>query len=419
MPHTVDLTQTSADPVPAAESFTDPLGVIAAPDASRIVSWLLTDARTLSGPGELLRSLSMRLQAEGMPVWRSTIHLPQLDPKIITAQYLWYDGAETVVERAFARRTKNSLAYHHSPVALMHRTNKCVRRRLRGPDADIDFPVLEELAADGATDYLLVPLPMGTAQPAGLSLATRSAAGFDPQHVSVIEAVASALSAVCEIHMRRLALPNLLAAYVGREASQHILQGRVTLTASRSIEAVILFSDMRNFTQVSETLPKDALLDLLNDYFAALVPGIVRAGGEVLKFLGDGLLAIFRLGDGEAQDEACARSLIASIDAQQAFLDVNARRRESGKLDFEAGIALHVGTVFYGNIGADDRLDFTVVGPAVNLASRIEKLTRELDRPILTSEAFAAASPVQLRPEGAHALKGLAAPQAVFSPMLE
>lgn len=386
--------------------------------AAEITLWLLTDERTALSPGEALDALALRLRAAGMPLWRAALFLPRLDPQVLTVRYAWRDSADGVEERAFTRATSQAIAYHHSPIALMQRTRATVRRKLQGPDAELDFPVLEEFAAEGATDYLLTPLPVGRPQPGGLSLATRDPAGFAECHVALIEAIAPALRAICENHVRRATLPGLLAAYVGHEAGRHILDGRVTLHASRSIEAVILFSDMRDFTALSESLPKDDLLRLLNDYFAVLVPTIERAGGEVLKFLGDGLLAIFRLGEDEPPDDACARSLIAAIEAQQAFEAANAARRARGQIAFSAGIALHVGTVFYGNIGTAGRLDFTVIGPAVNLASRIEKLTRDLNKPILTSAAFAAASPVALQPEGVHALRGLADMQEVFSPVL-
>ena len=227
-----------------------------------------------------------------------------------------------------------------------------------------------------------------------------------------------ALSTVVESMVNRIRAERLLDIYVGHEAGQRILRGQITIGTGRSIHAVILFCDLRDFTQTSETLPKDELLDLLTGYFACMVRPVEKAGGEVLKFLGDGLLAIFRLEDDEDSDMASARALIAALEAEAAVREANAKRSAEGKAEIHAGIALHVGTVIFGNIGADERLDFTVIGPAVNLAARIEALCRELDSTILTSRDFAELCPVQLVSKGEHALKGVADRQEVFAPAL-
>jgi len=390
-------------------------------------AWLLDAGRLLPGPAALLAALSRRLAAGGVPVWRTTLSVPTQHPEMTAMMYTWHadadagaeagtDGGDGVAEIRIPRMRASRLAYLHSPMALMHRTGLAVRRRLAGPDAELDFPLLEELHAQGGTDYLLSPMPLAADRFAAFGATTRDPAGFAPAHTACIEAILPALGAAAEIMTARDLTLGLLNCYVGREAAARILSGDMVVGTGRSIRAVILFGDLRDFTALSEALPRDALLALLGDYFGCLVPAVDRAGGEVLKFLGDGLLAIFRVGDGEPLDEACARGLIAALEAAAALDALNARRPGDGRPEIRSGMALHVGEVVYGNIGAGNRLDFTVIGPAVNRAARIEGMCRDLGAPILTSCAFARAAPIRLVSRGHHMLRGVDAPQELFAP---
>jgi adenylate cyclase len=384
--------------------------------AKALCDWLLTEGRTLSGGGRLAEALAGRLADAGVPVWRLTLHMPQLNPQIRSIIYRWTSDGGPVEDLLFNRRRPSLRDYNNSPIGLQHRTMTPVRRRLAGPEAELDFALLEELAAHGGTEYLLLPMPLGSGLPASISVTTRDPGGFADGHAHLLEAILPALGAVVEIHIQRAVTVGLLGAYVGPDSAERILAGEITLGSSRSIRAVIFFCDLRGFTGLSESLGREPLLGLLNDYFGVMAGAVKRAGGEVLKFVGDGMMAIFRVGDGEPVDEACAAAIIAAFEAVQDLAGVNDRRKARGEAEIRAGIALHLGTVLYGNIGAEDRLDFTVVGPAVNLAARIEALTAVLDRPILASEAFAAASPVRLLPLGRHRLKGIEAPQTVYAP---
>jgi len=267
------------------------------------------------------------------------------------------------------------------------------------------------------TDYAGAGNPIGGIVLAAFGMTTRSVDGFSDRHIAIVDGVMPALSTVVEVMINRIRSERLLDIYVGHEAGRRILSGQITIGTGRSIHAVILFCDLRGFTGLSETLPKDELLDLLKDYFACMVEPVVKAGGEVLKFLGDGMLAIFRLEESEDADAAAARGLIAALEADAAVRLTNERRIAAGKCEIHAGIALHVGTVIFGNIGAGERLDFTVIGPAVNLASRIEMLCRDIGSTILTSGAFADLCPVRLQSKGVHVLKGIAEAQEVFVPV--
>lgn len=405
---------------------------LAKPDTGAVIDWLLAEARLLPDIGLLQEGVCRRLADLGVPLWRVTFNLPQLHPQMVGQMYTWLadDGRSTLWN--VPRRVATSATYHNSPVGLMHRTGEMIRRRLAGPEAELDFPVLEELADQGGVEYIMLPMQMGSARSgfvgagrpfgdviyAAFSMTTRSPSGFDDRAVATVQAIVPALSTVLEAMINRIRTERLLDIYVGHEAGRRILSGQITIGTGRSIHAVILFCDLRDFTSLSETLPKGALLDLLKDYFACMVGPVAKAGGEVLKFLGDGMLAIFRLGDGEAPDAATARALIAALEAEAALKRTNRDRAAAGKPPIHAGIALHVGTVIFGNVGADDRLDFTVIGPAVNLAARLEMLCRGLGSTILTSKAFADLCPVRLVSRGSHVLKGIAEPQEVFVPAL-
>lgn len=388
------------------------------PDPQPVIDWLLSDARRLDGCGALLAGVAKRLVATGLPIDRATLHVPALHPQMSALGYFWLASDGTSEEQRVDRRISTSRAYHHSPIAMMHRTREMVRRRLTGPDAALDFPLLEEVAAQGYTEYAVFPLAFGTGIPAGISLSTRAPDGFSDTQIELVKTISPALSAATEISATRRIAAMLLDTYVGHEAGERILNGQVTIGSSQTIDAIILFCDMRNFTSLSERLERGPLLELLNDYFACIVAPLRKAGGEVLKYLGDGMLAIFNLEREEDEEAACAKAMIAALESVDLIEKKNAERVEGGKVPFAAGIALHRGEVLYGNVGAEDRLDFTVIGPAVNRASRIESLCPIIGKPILTSRAFARACPVRLLSVGKHKLRGVPRPQEIFTPGL-
>ncbi|WP_225765774.1 adenylate/guanylate cyclase domain-containing protein [Inquilinus sp. Marseille-Q2685] len=387
-------------------------------DPDEIIGWLLGPARALPSPAPLLQALAERLVQAGYPLWRLTFLLPQFHPLIGAASYEWRPALGQVREIRFERERADGPGYQNSPMGLMHRSGRMVRRRLVGPEANVEFPLLQELRAEGAADYVLMPMRFGIDEPrtSGFSMVSDRPDGFSADQIALVQRILPALGAVCEIMIDRQKMAHLLETYVGREASRRILEGEVVRGGARSLEAVILFCDMRGFTARAEATPRDALLQLMNEYFTIVVGAVHGAGGEVLKFMGDGILAIFRLGDGEAAEEACARGLIGALEAFAGLDAMNDRRRAEGLDAIDAGIALHVGEVIFGNIGAPDRLDFTVVGPEVNRAARIEQMTKLIGRRILTSSRFAELSPVRLISAGTRRLRGVAEPQELFTP---
>jgi adenylate cyclase len=305
--------------------------------------------------------------------------------------------------------------YLSSPVVAVYKVRKAIRRRIADPEVALDFPVLRELRDAGATDYVAFPLPFtdGTIHVATWS--TQQPGGFTPQQYSDLTSVIGPLTRVAEIRALRRTASNLLNTYVGRQAGERILAGKIRRGHVEAIGAAIWLSDMRGFTSTSERLPPQELIDLLNRYFDCQVPAILDHGGEVLKFMGDGLLAIFPLAaDASDADQVCGQALAGAREAKKLVdaLDVPAGATSDQATRF--GLALHVGQVMYGNIGGGNRLDFTCIGPAVNLAARLEKIAPQLGQTIVASAEFAAHVPGEFAQLGECTVAGFAAPQPVF-----
>jgi adenylate cyclase len=249
-----------------------------------------------------------------------------------------------------------------------------------------------------------------------ISAATRQPGGFTTNELALIDALTPYMARLTDIQALHYLSTTLLETYVGTDAGRRIMIGNIRRGSVETIRAVIWLCDLRDFTRLSDTLPSGDLVALLNDYFDCVGPPVRERGGEILKFIGDAMLAIFRFDDEGSRSAACRNALDAANEALGLVDDLNARRAETGADPIGVGIALHLGDVLYGNIGAADRLDFTVIGPAVNLAARIEGLCRPLGERVLMSDAFAKASGGAHRSLGSHELKGVETAQTVFAP---
>jgi adenylate cyclase len=289
-----------------------------------------------------------------------------------------------------------------------------IHRRIEAPDCPKDYEIVEEMRAEGVTDYLIQPLPFTNGDVHAISWTTLRPGGFGDTDIAALEAIRLPLARLAEIYALRRIATTLLSTYVGRDAGERILQGRIRRGDIERIHAVILLSDLRDFTTSSDLLPGEAVIRLLNGYFDCLVPAIDTHGGEVLKFVGDGLLGIFPVADDPAA--ACRAALAAAGDARATLAQTNAERAETGEPRLRYGLALHLGDVLYGNIGSAGRLDFTTIGPAVNLTARLETLARDLGRDLVASAAFAGHCPESLTSLGAFRLRGFREPQEVFAP---
>jgi adenylate cyclase len=309
------------------------------------------------------------------------------------------------------RETK---AYLLSPMRLIFE-GQTVRRRLESAGATAEFPILAELRAEGMTDYLATPLTLSDGRVAAATWSTDRAGGFSDQDIAAIESLLPALALLLEVQAVRLISANLLGVYLGQQTGQRVLAGDIIRGSGETIRAVLLFADLRGFTALSDRLPADKVIEILNGYFERVVTPIHARGGEVLKFIGDGLLAIFPVEDAAFAFNAARRALDSAIDGFADLEAFNADPSRGEESPVRMAIALHVGDVVYGNIGGQDRLDFTTIGPAVNLVARLQQLSKRVERPLLLSDAFAKICERPLTSLGFHPLRGLGEPHEVFT----
>jgi adenylate cyclase len=385
----------------------------AAYDVSAIAAWLVDGARSASKSEDVLTEMCVRLSQSGLPLWRVAVYVNTLHPQILARRFLWRPGAHADVDEAPFAFAAN-VGYRDSPITRIRSSGEAIRRRLADPHCPMDFEILKELREDRVTDYLAAPLPFTNGEIHVASFTTRRPGGFLKAQVGAIEAILPPLSRVAEVRALRRTAVNLLDAYVGHDAGERILGGRIQRGDAETIRAAIWLSDMRGFTRLADSIAPQALFERLNLFFDCMVPAIEMEGGEVLKFMGDGLLAIFRFADEARVEAACTRALRAARRARlqiDALPALSAGIKETGP---RFGLALHLGEMLYGNIGGGGRLDFTCIGPAVNMAARLEKIASKLGRAIVASSAFAAHLPDDFTALGAFELAGFRSAQEVF-----
>lgn len=372
--------------------------------AMPILKWMVGDARFINDPDDITKKFVALLQASGFPIDRLNSAIPTLysvrrglgrqwspESGVMAIDYLW----------------DNQAAYEASPYRQAHETRDWVRFRVDEVE-DSAFGIVADLRAEGFTDYVCMPVFFRDGEAGGMTFATRRASGFSDEDLAVLRTIEGAGSTLMELNRAWILLNETLRMYVGDEPRARILSGQVRRGEVTHIRSAIVFADMRGFTALSQGMSGEETVALLNRYFDCVVPAIDAAGGEVLKYIGDGVLAIFRAErDGNAACEkalAAARDIVARVEADEGR-------------QFGIKVALHIGDVAYGNIGSGVRLDFTVVGRGVNLASRLADLCGHLDRPILVSADFAARLPsVDFTEMGEHSLRGVAESQRVLAP---
>lgn len=347
------------------------------------------------------------------PVWRSSLSLEVLHPEVSGWQHVWIDETLSIQESGRANAA-TSPSYLNSPTRVVDESGQPFRRRLDAPCPDM--PLLEELRQNGATDYVIFPLPfLDRTRTAALSFATQQPNGFDPEALTRLELSSKLLAPYVERHVLQRIAIDLLNTYVGPRTGQRIIEGRVDRGEVELIEAAILFTDLRGFTHMSERSPIPEVLAHLNTWFGIIGEVVETHGGEVLKFIGDAVLAIFPTSDGRDRTAACRKALAAAQEFCRKTDEENIQRQAAGASPLTHGLALHVGEVAYGNVGASHRLDFTVIGPAVNRASRLLDLAKHLDRKVLVSQALAREVDEPLLDFGTHTLRDVEKPQQVFT----
>jgi len=379
-----------------------------------VVDWLTDGARSAPRPEGVLAELCQRMVRCGVPLWRVAVFVTTLHPDIAGRRFIWHSASGISTDEALFELFETE-DFKSNPIAAVYAGRAPLRRRLFDPDCPDDFPFLRELRAEGVTDYVAFPLPFTDGTVHVATWTTRQPRGFTAGQFADIESIIPPLTRVAEIRALRRTATNLLDTYVGRHAGERILAGKIRRGYVEEIRAAIWLSDMRGFTALSERLPPHDLVDLLNRYFDCQVPAIIEQGGEVLKFIGDGLLAIFPLSaHGDDASAVCERALTSARKARTFVDALDAPLCVANKDAVRFGLALHIGQVKYGNIGGGNRLDFTCIGPAVNLAARLEKVASQLGRTVVASEEFVSHCPDEFVPLGEFSVAGFSNAQPVF-----
>jgi len=366
-----------------------------------LVEWLLDGAPGATSAPAIAERLGNELGAS-MPIDRLGIFVTTLHPNVLGRAFVWSRG-EPLRILSLTQSVRDSVQYAKSPIAHVATTHAAWRWR-KGED-DAGFEIIEKLAAEGCVDYVALPIEFINGETHVFTAS--SSIGFTDEHVAAMKRTVRPLARVTEIYALRRTVENVLNAYVGPHSGMRVLQGHIFKGDVETIRAAIWFSDMRGFTEMSNRKTAKEMIATLNDVFECQVPPIEKRGGEVLKFIGDGLLAIFPItGEASARDR-CNAALDAADETFAALAKLGGPR---------IGLALHVGDVEYGNIGGAARLDFTAIGSAVNLAARIETVTSKLGRPLVVSQEFAETSGRSFEALGSFELKGIARPTPVLAP---
>jgi adenylate cyclase len=393
--------------------------------------WLTQCGLAGTSETDIMSGFCERCIAAGLPLGRALVFIDTLHPVHEGRLFRWGFGPDQSPLVEYGRTSPDAASdsephdaeaaqrWRHSPHYKMLQTGAAFLRRRLNSAVDDEFPTLSEFRTAGMSDYIALITRfapegvIGEMDGVYSSFATRVPDGFTDGQIAALLRIAPyfalTLKSVSLARMTR----TLMETYLGRDPGRRVLGGRIVRGSAERIDAVVWFSDLRGFTRITDTTPEQAI-PLLNDYSDAIVSAIHEHGGDVLKLIGDGTFAIFTAED---RGHACSAALSAAIAAREHVQELNRRRVADGKPVTAMYLGLHIGEVFYGNIGSRERLDFTVIGPAVNEASRIAAMCRSVEQPILMSSAFAGVSGIghPLVSVGRYALRGVAQPQELFT----
>ncbi len=421
------MTRTPPDPAPrkypAAVSLLrrSGRGRSVAPVAQSIAeveNWLLGDAVRIADLVELFEIFLWRLLAAGMPLDRASLHVGTLHPQLIGFAWNWNIADGLVDEVKVGESVLQTDAFLRSPLAIVFETGEAVTIDPMATDAANRFGLTADLRELGITQYIAFPLG-GAGYHNVATIATRQPGGFTAQQRDALERLLRLLALHIERHIAMRIASNVVDTYLGALAGRRVLEGSIKRGAGTRIDAVIWASDLRGFTDLSDRLAPADMLTVLNAYFEAMTGSILAHGGEVLKYMGDGLLAVFPHDGDYAAGNAAEAAVTAAREAEAATARLNdTPPPELAAIDgwkpLRSGIALHEGDVFFGNIGAPERLDFTVIGRAVNGAARVESMTKQLGHSLVLTAPVAARLSKRPKSLGRHTLRGMAEPIEIF-----
>jgi adenylate cyclase len=390
-----------------------------------VADWLMSQALGEGDVHDILGGCCDRLLAAGIPLWRAFVSFRILHPKFASVSIIWRrDERSGTVERIETLHGEafSSDDWHQSPMNHMLSTQiPFLRRRLTGEEALLDFPVCRDLRDQGASDYVAWMIAFARDDEPGPhmdgvigSWSTDRPSGFSDGELRSLLRVQRRLAVSLKVQIKQQIAQTVLATYLGMDAGRRVLEGQIRRGDGDMLHAVIWYSDMRHSTRLADSLAAEEFLKTVNTYFECTAGAVLANGGEVLRFIGDAVLAIFPIRGGDAKS-ACELAMAAVRDADARLEAVNAERADRKLEALDYGLGLHVGDVMFGNIGVPERLEFSVVGPAANEVARIESLTKVLGRRALASAEFARSVPSAWESVGEHALEGVGEPLEVMT----
>lgn len=401
----------------------------------RYLLWLTEEGAIAKSIPVLLDGFLRFLNAEGFSIRRCNLATDTIHPQMSGLRHVWFHRAidpgavnpQVVVKRRqyligsamideifFNATNYDNPQYRASPFCRVDQDGELYD--IVRPAGEIQpYPLFEDLLEQGCSAYFGMKLNSFGGMRQKIGLVTDLCGGLSIRQIDdlrwMLRLATLPLNTLVEYNIKT----TLVRSYIGRDPGERVCEGMIELGRVVEIDAAIWFSDLRDFTAISDTLDAEALVEHLNAYFEQVVTPIYEHGGEVLKYVGDAILAIFPVANFASATEACNAALAAVFEAEARLQAMNAERSARGSVRLNHGVALHFGTAQYGNIGSLERLDFTLIGREVNIASRIEDLTKAHNEPLLVSEPFVNLCTAVARPIGSFKLRGIAVPTQVFA----
>ena len=379
----------------------------------QFLDWLFYQGRFNTDFASFINALCSELVELGIPIKRVRINFRTLHPQVMAWSAIWDEESGADV-REISKEIMATEDYLGSPIEYIYQQKKSFRQPLFELPEDA-HSVLFQLKEQGLTDYLACPIKFSNDLINAATYATDDPKGFSQNCIDFLSDVSVYVAPFIETLATRRLARNLLETYIGPRTGRRILEGQIQRGDGEEIKSAIWFSDFRNFTQYTETLSLEQMLETLNQYFEIVHENVEKNGGEILRFIGDAMLIVFPVDDSKSITQACQSALTSAITAQKQVQQVNIERKKINKPKIEFGVGLHEGCVMYGNVGAPTRLDFTVMGVAVNRTARLESLTKELECPVLVSGEFNRQVDKIGQFRGEYSVKGVKQPLDVFS----
>lgn len=382
-------------------------------EANGTIDWLICEGRLLADDAAILKGYALRMREAGIPLDRVNVAQRFANPLLVARGTIW---TETETQAyTVSREMLATAAFKDSPFDYIQQHRVTLRKKLDQVDRAVDHATYVERAEAGATEFMAFVLEFSDGSTHSSSFTTREPGGFTDRQAAAIEATRHALAAALEPISMRWSSASLLTTYLGDGPAASVLNGTIQRGENWEREAVVMISDLRGFTAMSDNWPPQEVLHALDHYFEAVVKAVHSAGGDVLKFMGDGILSIFPTDEFDSRSRCCDAAISAANAAVDALFAVNQKRLATSRSPLEMGIGLDLGPVTYGNIGTLERLDFTVLGGAVNVASRVQDLCKVIGVPILMTGRLKDLSTLRLEDKGTHNVRGVSTDIDVYT----